>query len=145
MVTSAAVVLLVWLAVPTQELRSAPLARSSACRPTDDITVPERLAYLKALMSSSVPDYQLVRDSLGLATQNANRVRLVTKASTRQSGVNALNALLQTPGATREIWLFQLGAGYAIHDPSLPSFGGEPAPLFMFNKQFQYLSTLRVQ
>jgi hypothetical protein len=118
---------------------------TATCRPADTVIVPERLEYLKDFISSADPVYQASRDSVGLAKQAASKVKLVTNAATCQIGINALNGLLQTPGAAREIWLFALGSGYAIHSPGIPSTAGEPDPLFFFDNQFNYLSTLMVQ
>ena len=117
----------------------------SACRPSDTVIVPHRLAYLKDLMSQSDLVYKQTRDSLGFASQNPDRVKLETTVGKCQSGVNALNAIYQTPGQAREIWLFALGNGWAIVDPAIPPVPGQPEPLFFFGTQFNYKGTLFVQ
>jgi hypothetical protein len=108
------------------------------------VVVPERLAYLRDFISSTEAVYQAPRDSVGVAKQPASKVRLVSTASLCQAGVDALNRLYQTSGAVREIWLFALGSGYAIHDPDIPSSPGQPRRLFFFDIQFRYLGTLMV-
>lgn len=141
---SVGLVLIVLIVVVVARRTTSLEAAVSACRAADTIIVPVRLVYLKDFMSSSDPEYSLARDSVGLASQSAAKVKLVTKSTVCQDGVNALNILLETPGAVREIWLFALGNGYAIHDPSIPPVPGEPAPLYIFNSQFSYKSTLMV-
>ena len=116
----------------------------SACRPPDTVIVPRRLTYLKDLMSQSDLVYKQPRDSLGFASQNASKVKLETTSAKCQSGVTALNTLLQTPGQAREIWLFALGNGWAIVDPTIPSISGQPDPLYFFGTQFNYKATLFV-
>jgi hypothetical protein len=126
-------------------LLNGPLgATTSACRSADTVIVPERLTYLKNFISKADSVYKLPRDSIGLASQNAAKVKLETKSTTCQSGVNALNAILQTPGTSRQIWLFALGSGYAIQDPTIPHEPGQPDPLYFFDSQFVYKGTLMV-
>jgi hypothetical protein len=123
---------------------STPRDLNSACRLPDSLIVPARLAYLKHLMSSSDPEYRRARDSVGLAFQRAAAVRLETRGAACQDGVNALNILLESPGKARQIWLFRLGTGYAVHDPDAPSVAGQPEPLYIFSSRFSYISTLMV-
>ena len=117
---------------------------SFPCRAPDTVIVPSRLAYLKELMSQSDSGYKEPRDSLGFSSQNANKVKLETNVAKCQSGVNALNAILETPGQTRAIWLFALGNGWAIVDPDIPPVPGQPDPLFFFGTEFNYKGTLFV-
>jgi hypothetical protein len=116
----------------------------AACRPVDTHIEPETLSYLQRLMSSSVAIYKNVRDSLGFAQVSANRVKLVTKTATCQSGVNALNTILSTPNAPRSIWLFDLVHGYAVYDPTVQPGGTQPIPVYIFSTQFVYNSALIV-
>lgn len=95
-------------------------------------------------MSQSDSVYKEPRDSLGFSPQNANKVKLETNVTKCQSGVTGLNTILQTPGQSREIWLFALGNGWAIVDPEIPSVPGQPDPLFFFGTQFTYKGTLYV-
>ncbi len=138
------VALIVLILIVVARRTSVRDAAVSACRTADPIVVPSRLAYLKRLMSSPDSVYKLARDSVGLVSQNAAKVKLETKTAACQNGVNALNILLESPGAVRQIWLFGLGNGYAIHDPSIPPEAGEPDPLYIFDSQFSYKSTLMV-
>jgi hypothetical protein len=114
----------------------------SGCLSADTVIVPTRLAYLKGLMSRSEADYSQVRDSLGLSRQNAEEVRLETDRSRCRSAVTALNAVLNTPGRDREIWLFALGDGWAVVDPDIPPVSGQSDPLFIFGIRFDYKATL---
>jgi hypothetical protein len=114
------------------------------CRAVDTYVEPKTLNYLRTLMSSNSTNYKTVRDSLGFAKVSATRVKLVTKAATCQSGVNALNGVLETPTAQRSIWLFDLVNGYAILDPSIVPTGTQPTPLYIFSNQFVYNSAVIV-
>jgi hypothetical protein len=118
--------------------------QTSGCRPADASLVPQRIKYLKQFISSAVPVYKSVRDSVGLGT-TTNAPRLVTVTKGCQNAVAALNTLLGTPGRVRRVWMFEMSpVAYAVEDPGIPAVPGEPAPLFMFTSQLQYKGTLRV-
>jgi hypothetical protein len=117
-------------------------AQSSGCAQADTVRVPHRLDYLKQMVSSSDPDHTATRQTLGLAVLSPSKVSLVTKASTCQSGVTAMNTVRQQPGAVRRVWIFALGdGGHAVGDPALDSLAGDGV-MYFFDKSFTHKLTL---
>src|SRR5688572_27215670 len=82
--TSFGLVLIALIVVVVARRTTLLEARVSACRSADTVIVPVRLAYLKNFMSSSDSTYRLARDSVGLAAQNAAKVKLETKTAVCQ-------------------------------------------------------------
>ncbi|HEV8613713.1 MAG TPA: hypothetical protein VGQ73_09375, partial [Gemmatimonadales bacterium] len=119
---------------------------SSGCltAAADTGRVSSRLDHLKQLVSSADSDYVSIRQDLGMSTMSANKVTLVTKQSTCQSAVTALNAVRQEQGTVRQVWVYALGtAGYALDDPSQdPDVGYGDRVLYFFNRTFGYTLTL---
>jgi hypothetical protein len=100
------------------------------------------LDYFKQLLTSTDPARVAVRDSLTLSAVAANKISLVTRASTWVSAVNALNAHRQEPGVTRQVWVCALGSNYAVEDPGIATQPGEYSAIYLFDKSFVYKRTL---
>jgi hypothetical protein len=119
---------------------------SSGClaAAADTGRVSSRHDYLRQLVSSADSDYVATRQELGLPTMSANKVTLVTKQSTCQSAVTAMNAVRQEQGIIRQVWVYALGtAGYALDDPGQdPDVGYGDRPLYFFSRSFGYKLTL---
>jgi hypothetical protein len=113
---------------------------ASGCRTADTQRVPARLAFLKNLVSSADSDYVSSRQELGISTSNAAKVALVTKQTTCQTAVTALNAVREEPGTVRQIWLYTMATGYAVDDPARDVFGTDRV-LHFFDTQFNYKMT----
>jgi hypothetical protein len=113
---------------------------ASGCRTADTVRVPARLAFLKDLVSSADSDFVSSRQDLGVAASNPAKVALVTKQTTCQTAVTALNAVRQEPGVVRQIWLYSMATGYALDDPTRDVFGTDRV-LYMFDTQFNYKRT----
>lgn len=111
----------------------------------DTVRVPERLDFLKQLVSSTDSDYVVTRQDLGIGTMNPSKVTLVTKQTTCQSAANALNTVRQEPSTVRQIWVYALGtAGYAVDDPGLDRSDVAYADkvMYFFDRTFTYKQTL---
>jgi hypothetical protein len=118
---------------------------SSGCRVADAVRVPARLGYLKELVSSSDSDQVSTRQDLGLTTMSSNKVSLVTKETTCQAAVTALNTVRQEPGTERQVWVYALGtAGYAVDDPGQDQqdVSYSDKVMYFFDRNFVYKRTL---
>jgi hypothetical protein len=92
---------------------------ASGCRPDDGDRAPQRIAWLKLLVSSSDTAWVSTRAALSVSSGAANKVALVTKTSTCQAATTALNQVRQEPNTVRQVWVYSLPNGYAVDDPGL--------------------------
>lgn len=106
--------------------------------------VSARLDYLKQLVSSADPDFVATRQELGLPTMSVSKITLVTRQSTCQSAVTAVNTVREEQGTVRQVWVYALGtSGYALDDPGQdPDVGYGDKSLYFFDRQFGYKVTL---
>ena len=73
------------------------------------------------------------RTAFQLQATTANKVALVTKTSTCASAATALNAVRNTPGVTRQVWVYTLGNNYAVEDPTIPVPAMGEYPIYFFS------------
>jgi hypothetical protein len=109
---------------------------TSACRPADTTKVPAHLDYLKRVVTDTDSISRAVRDSLQLQATTANKVTLVTKATTCASAVAALNTAAGTPGAARQVWVYTLGSNFAVEDPAISSEIAGGVPFYLFDSKW---------
>jgi hypothetical protein len=77
---------------------------------------------------------------LRLASTTASNVKLLADSRTCQSALDAFNVTQQTPGASRLLYVFQIGKFYAVEDPLLP--GGEYRAVHIYDSRWRYQSTM---
>jgi hypothetical protein len=99
--------------------------------------MPHHLSILKRLVSSTDSTSATIRDSLTLQAVAANKVTLVTKASTCATGANALNSVAGTPGLIRQVWVYALGSNFAVEDPGMTLQEGEEYPIYLFDSRWK--------
>ena len=117
---------------------------TSGCLAADTLHVPAQIAFLKLFINSSLPIYQTLRDSVGLASQPTPNAHLVTSQHGCVLAVNALNTLLNTHGQIRHVWLYEMGSsGYGVEDPTIAVNPGEDKPRYMFNHQYVFKKAIR--
>jgi hypothetical protein len=117
-----------WSCAPAIAAQSA-----SGCRPADTHTVPPHLAYFKARMSGTDSSALAFRSAIGLQLVSANKVTLVTKTTTCASAATAVNTLQNTPGMSRQVWVYSLGSDYAVEDPTIPVPPQGEGSMFFFS------------
>lgn len=108
---------------------------ASGCRPADTVRSPAHLAYLKGMVVNTDSVAVNFRTAFQLQATTANKVALVTKASTCASAATALNTVRGTPGVVRQVWVYTLGSNFAVEDPSIatPQMGSYPIYFFGSN------------
>lgn len=106
---------------------------ASGCRPNDNNKVPARLAYFKGLLADTDTTSVNFRSAFLLQQVAVNKVSLVTKASTCASAATAVNTVRGTPGVIRQVWVYALGADYAVEDPTISEPAAGAIPLYLFN------------
>ncbi len=126
-------------------LRRTSEGTRASCAPPDSLDVPRLIEYLTKLIQSDASDYKDVRDSLDLPRTLKPNVRLEHATRQCQKGVAALNRVLKTPGQQRQIWMFNLGIGFAIRDPGIRHIRGQDDPTFIFDRSWRYKATLMEQ
>lgn len=116
---------------------------TSGCLPADTTFVPMHLNYFRNLVSSIAPSDTTTRAKLGIPKASASKVSLVTSRTTCVNAIAALNAKLNEPNIVRQVWVFALGAGdYAVEDPAIDKKGAEWMPVFIFDRRFNFKSSL---
>ena len=106
---------------------------TSACRAADTSYVPTHLAYLKAMVANTDSVAVAFRAAFQLQQVNANKVSLVTKATTCASAATALNTVRGTQGVARQVWVYSLGSNYAVEDPTIPVPPTGDYPIYFFS------------
>ena len=114
--TSVAWVSVVFLVVLLSSTHDAE-AQSSSCRPPDAIS-DETGALLKRYVTSSDSFDVKMRNALGIAGTQAKKISYSTNAGTCSSAVTALNALENTPGRARQVYVWNVGTNFAVWDPA---------------------------
>ena len=110
-----------------------------ACRTDSTTRVESRLAYLKDLVASSDTERAQMRRTLGIGTAPASRVGLVHDEARCARAVAALNRHRKELHRQRRVWLYDIGSGYALDDPSLDVLGSDQA-LHFLDRHFGYRS-----
>jgi hypothetical protein len=114
---------------------------TSGCRAADTKIVPRRLAYFRGLLTTTAPVRVAIRDTFGLSAVSASKINLVTKASTCVAAVNAMNAISQSVGKVRQVWVYTLGTNYAVEDPA-DQEPGQYRLIYLFTNSHVYKSTM---
>ena len=116
---------------------------TSGCLPADTTFVPMHLDYFRKVVSSIAPSDSTTRAKLGIPEASASKVSLVTSRKTCVNAISALNAKLNEPNGVRQVWVFTLGGGdYAVLDPAIEKKDTEWEPVFIFDRQFNFKSSL---
>lgn len=116
---------------------------TSGCLPADTTFVPMHLDYFRKLVSSIAPNDTTTRARLGIPKASASKVSLVTSRTTCVNAISALNAKLNEPNGVRQVWVFTLGGGdYAVLDPAIEKKDTEWEPAFIFDRLFNFKSSL---
>jgi hypothetical protein len=127
--TTLCLALVSWSCAPaTMSAQSA-----SGCRPADTVKVPQHLAYLKRMVANNDSVAVEFQTAFQLQSANANKVALVTRASTCASAATALNAVRGTPGVVRQVWVYTLGSNFAVEDPTIPVPPMGAYPIYFFS------------
>jgi hypothetical protein len=112
-----------------------PVAAQSVCLPADAFGA-NVLTDLQNLATSSDSADAAKRMLAHLPATSASNVTYMTDERTCQKGVTALNAMFQTPGAARRVYLFKYSTSFVTVDPALPIAKGGADAEFVFNKQW---------
>jgi len=119
---------------------SARLMAQTVCRPADAVTR-RTIADLAAIVAGTDSAAQASRDSLHLAATSASKVLLVTNEKTCRSARDALNTSWNTPGALRQVYVYQIGKFYGVEDPQIPG-NGEYRGVVIYDGRWRYQSTM---
>ena len=106
----------------------------------DTPRVQRRLDYLRELVSSTDTNRVRMRSVLGVQQASANKVNLVTKQTTCQAAITALNGVRQEPGVVRQVFVFTWGTGFAVDDPGLDR-PGMSRDFWIFDKNWNSKSS----
>jgi hypothetical protein len=68
-------------------------------------------------------------------------VHLVDRLKVCRQAATALNRVREEPGRVRELWVYDLGSGYAVDDPGLDIDLADRA-LYFFDHKWRYTVTL---
>ena len=112
-----------------------------SCRPRREGHYEARISYLRDLISSPDSDRIEMRSQIGLALGDPEQVRLVNDVRTCQLAVVAVNVRRETPGLDRSMWVFDLGHGYAVEDPTGHQMG-QRIGIEFFDDDFRFLLTV---
>jgi hypothetical protein len=102
--------------------------------------VEARLEHLKTLMSSRDTDWVATRVTTKLPRSRASSVHLVERPGVCKRAAEALNQVREEPGRVRELWVYDLGSGYAVDDPGL-DIGFADRVLYFFDRNWRYTVT----
>lgn len=119
---------------------SARLMAQTVCRPADAVTS-RTIAELATIVSGTDSAAQASRDSLHLAATLASKVTLVTNEKTCKSARDALNRAWNTPGALRQVYVYQIGQFWSVEDPQI-SGNGEYRGVVIYDGRWRYQSTM---
>jgi hypothetical protein len=117
-------------ALPSQTRPQVPPA---ACRSDTVERTQQRLDYLKDLVSSRSSERAEMRRTLGVKQASAASVRLVRDPGLCRRAVAALTRLRQGREPPPGIWVYELGRGYAIDEPSQDRLGSDRV-LYLFDQ-----------
>jgi hypothetical protein len=115
-------------------------AQTTTCLSADS-TSANVLQYVRDLVTIPTVERASMRSALSLASSsNASQIVLVTDQKVCNKLVPPINAMLQTPGASRTLYVIKISDGFAVLDPAQPA--GEYKPLMFFTRQYVYKSAV---
>jgi hypothetical protein len=103
--------------------------------------VERRLEYLKVLMSSRDTGWTATRATTQLSRSRASSVQLIGRLDVCRQAGEALNQVRDEPGRLRELWVYDLGSGFAVDDPGLDIDFADRV-LYFFDHKWRYTVTL---
>jgi hypothetical protein len=112
----------------------------SQCRGADAWTA-RTGPWLDSLLTRTDSLNTSLRQKLNLAQTSSSQIKLISKAQTCAQAAQAVDLLAQTPNSGRKVWVYQIGAAYAVSD-SAADRRVEPGQLVdFFNSSFGYISS----
>lgn len=104
----------------------------------------QRLAVLREIVSSSDTDATQTRAMIKVDRAPAAVVTLLDDTEVCRRAAEALNQLRAEPSRTRQLWVFDLGTGYAVEDLSSGISDVDYSDRFVtfFDRDWQYVVTM---
>jgi hypothetical protein len=98
----------------------------------------------RELVSSGESDHVQTRETTKLRRAPAAVVKLLNDPAVCQRAAEALNRVRGEPGQVRELWVFDVGDGYAVDDPSLDVTDVDYSDrvMYFFDRDWHYTVTL---
>jgi hypothetical protein len=104
------------------------------CRPADAVSL-QTEDQLRQVLSGTDSANADLRGDVGITYQPSPQVAHVADESICELAVSALNRRTRTPGKRRQVYVFDLGAQFAVEDPE--QMAGELRMVRVFSREWQ--------